>query len=240
MKLLSIVALIWICFASGCGQGSTQKPMPMRKWIPVQPWQTSNNAKDHAFSKIKIPQIVLFPSKKTFFIPKRWMPWLQDHGGNIATSREELEAVAVGQGEWDSEYASVLNAAFPFDRCCVHGGATPWSAGAGYRDVQLRVYDLEMPADKACEQFVAKSCEEIQRIIGHEIVPRTQKSGRWNRIVLSFDLRFYDYIATANVDCFFRAVGGNTIVFAFMHTQGNRDEDTITEIIESFDPEQLF
>jgi hypothetical protein len=47
--------------------------------------------------------------------------------------------VRVGHGEWDSEYASVVNASLPFEDCAAHVGGEGWGwQGLSFGDLQVR------------------------------------------------------------------------------------------------------
>jgi hypothetical protein len=49
--------------------------------------------------------------------------------------------VEIGAGEWDTEYAKVVNSAMGFQDCVAHVGGEGWGKdGSWFGDVQLRVY----------------------------------------------------------------------------------------------------
>ncbi len=90
---------------------------------------------------------------------KRGELWWADlgarrHSNNLHLSRDELELVREGSGEWDTEYAQVLALLLDFDQCAAHVGGSGWGAdGGGYGDLQLRVYRVsETP-----EEIVARA-----------------------------------------------------------------------------------
>jgi hypothetical protein len=58
-----------------------------------------------------------------------------------APREKELALVKIGAGEWDTEYARVVNSAMRFQDCVAHVGGEGWGKdGSSFGDVQLRVY----------------------------------------------------------------------------------------------------
>jgi hypothetical protein len=61
--------------------------------------------------------IRLLPSGASFKIPPAWVDWNRSNGGNLFLSPEELEKAKIGVGEWNRQFAEVVNATLPFEKC---------------------------------------------------------------------------------------------------------------------------
>jgi hypothetical protein len=147
---------------------------------------------------------------------------------------EQLDRVGNGAGEWEDEYARVCNAIFPFDRCAGHVGQAGWgNKGAGYGDLQVRVYDLESPLKTVEEDIARKSTDEIGQLISGTV--RVQKGDEhgWRRTVFSYGRFYYDYGATAYVDIRLKQVDRKTIGFVFMYTGYQSQDKVINDILHS-------
>ncbi len=81
------------------------------------------------------------PNGPSFEIPASWTSWYAQFRNNLHGTREELAAAKAGGGEWDREYAEVMNAILDHGHCGFQGGGDGWGdQGASYADLQLRVY----------------------------------------------------------------------------------------------------
>jgi hypothetical protein len=164
--------------------------------------------------------------------------WHSKFGNNLHLTHEHLDAVAIGGGEWDTEYASVCNSIFPFDRCATHIGDEGWGAEArSYGDLQVRVYDLLETVEAVQERIAAAGVRDVERLTGHPAdVQRSTESG-WLRQQLSYDRFYYDYGGTAHVEVRLHRFGDHTIAFVFMYVSEKQDE--ISTMLKSFEwPEQ--
>jgi hypothetical protein len=83
--------------------------------------------------------VALHPSGTTFEIPASFLKWHKQFKNNLHLSRAELQKVERGAGDWDTEYAKVINAVLPFDKCAVHIGGEGWGRDA------VSFADLQMP-----------------------------------------------------------------------------------------------
>ena len=82
-------------------------------------------------------------------IPGDWLASHEEGRNNLHLTRDELEQVREGAGEWDTEYAFVLAALLDFDDCSAHIGSEGWGLEAvSFGDLQLRIYRVgETPAE---------------------------------------------------------------------------------------------
>src|SRR5437016_455902 len=102
--------------------------------------QQSRNSLSHRATRSG-RTIILHPSEARFNIPADWLTWYNKFHNNLHLNAKELESVRVGQGEWDTEYALVVNSALSFQTCTAHVGGEGWGKkSSSFADVQLRVY----------------------------------------------------------------------------------------------------
>src|SRR3972149_6742452 len=93
--------------------------------------------------------IRLHPSGITLQIPQDWLEWNAEVHNNLHLTHRELRKVRRGHGEWDYEYARVVNAVLPFEHCAAHVGGEGWGWDAvSFGDVQLRAYVTSLTAQE--------------------------------------------------------------------------------------------
>jgi hypothetical protein len=206
------------------------------KVIQHDPWYTDNDPSRRPFASRHETTITLQPSKASFTIPQSWVEWHQRSGNNLHLTHAQLDAVARGEGEWDTEFASVCNAVFPFDRCCAHVGGEGWGRkSVSYTDLQVRVYELEESLRDVEIRINKDGVADVNRFSGHDPDLKQDLEAKWRQTVLSYVRFYYDYGATAHVDFRVRQFDRQTFVFVFMYTNSNEHEKTITSILESFE-----
>ena len=148
-----------------------------------------------------------------FEVPQAWLKWQSEHANNLHLSRPELEAVRVGAGEWDTEYAEVLAEVLDFDRCSAHVGGEGWGAAAvSFGDLQLRVYVVEEPPSDIIERLNDTLMGDYVTEISLEM------SQPWARAVLRWDNFYGDYGGPALVDLRLRRFEAATVVVAGMYS----------------------
>ncbi len=157
-----------------------------------------------------------------FEVPGAWLEWQTDFANNLHLSRPELEAVRVGAGEWDTEYAEVLAEVLDFDRCSAHVGGEGWGADAvSFGDLQLRVYVLEEAPGDVLERLG-------DTLMGAHVKDITvEMTQPWARAVLHWDNFYSDYGGPALVDLRLRRFEAATVVLAGMYSgdaQGSNAE----------------
>lgn len=114
--------------------------------------------------------IEIAPLGVSFRIPQRWLDWNRVLHNNLHLTEEELAAIKTGDdADWDPEYAIVVSAVLPFERCAIHAGAEGWGRrGVAYSDLQMRVYVL----DEAPEKIEAKVTSEGVQAVRTLFTPR--------------------------------------------------------------------
>jgi hypothetical protein len=168
-------------------------------------------------------------------VPQEWVERYDEYQNNFHLTHAQLNAVARGDGEWETQYASVCNSVLPFDRCAAHFGSQGWGTGVGsLTALQVRIYE------------VASSPEALERAIEEEgqadakrwtkLLPELNRdtSPLWKASVLSFPLWFEDYGGVATVEFRYRRVGERTFVFVFMYEAPGSQVKAIEGILDSF------
>lgn len=178
--------------------------------------------------------IRLSPSGATFMIPQEWLEWHAEFQDNLLFTREELEKIRYGSGEWDVEYAVIANTLLPFHACAAHVGSE-----SPYSGVQLRVYTTAIPPDrirKDALQSGLKIAYGLDDSIGKkEAKAETGRWKEWSRTSLRCFLYYEDYGDLARIDLFTQQFGVETVVFLFMY----RGDDAQIEDAEAWIPEIL-
>ncbi len=157
----------------------------------------------------------------SFHIPQAWVEWVNQYPDkpNIHLTAEQLKNVKDAEGEWDHEYALILNEALPFSSCLLHAGSEGWGLdGTTYTDLQMRVYVVESSVHETANAINKKASQAVEKVSGQIASPQTKKFGPWQNIRFDYDLKYEDYGATAEIDLYLQPSKNATIVFAFMHT----------------------
>jgi hypothetical protein len=200
-----------------------------------EPWYTQGDPDKRPFASRKNTMITLSPSKAAFEIPKDWVEWYDKFGNNLHLTRQEIDAAARGDGEWYTEFASVCNAALPFDHCSAHVGLFGWPKASAI-DLQVRVYDLEEEENAVASRIKDAGIADIKRFSGSEPVLKQESVNSWQRIFFSFNRSYGDYFGTAHVDFRQRRFENRTFVFVFMYIGEKNDmEKEIASILASFE-----
>lgn len=110
--------------------------------------------------------IEIAPLGVSFRIPQRWLDWSRGFHNNLHLTEEELAAVKTGdEADWDPEYATVVNAVLPFERCAIHAGAEGWGRqGVAYSDLQMRVYILDEVPEKVEAKVISKGVQAVRTL----------------------------------------------------------------------------
>lgn len=148
--------------------------------------------------------IKLSPLGASFHIPQDWLDWNRRFHNNLHLTRQDLESVKDGAGEWDTEYAKVVNAALPFNDCSAHVGGEGWGLqGSSFGDLQMRVYltdQSEKDIIKRISELAFAAAKTVRKNsqVNPTITP-PEHTGEWSRIITSYQLWYVDYGGTAHV-----------------------------------------
>jgi hypothetical protein len=216
MRLFA-TAIVAVLFLSSCHRAASPTAEPPR-------YATRDGQK-----------ITLHPSGVSFRVPQQWLEWNERFHNNLHLSRDELQQVRHGDGEWDKEYGNVVNAALPFADCAVHVGGEGWGReGSSFGDVQMRAYisdlsDREILARIHRQAVDAARREErpSPRLSGlAELTPDADvtdgQEQQWRKSVIRYPLWYGDYGGMARVRFYVAPIEKETLVLVFM---GGEDEE---------------
>ena len=202
--------------------------------IATHQLETNSPPRTHAerFSIRQGRTIQLHPSGITFQVPQGWLEWNSRFHDNLHLSREELEKVPTGTGEWDSEYSLVVNAALPFEDCAAHVGGEGWGLKSGsYGDLQMRAYVTDLSVSELLERIQGPGFNKAEKIgraegqkLGSEAHISVSREKDWQRATVSYPLWYYDYGGTAVIDFYVREAPPYRLVLVFMGGAGRPDE----------------
>lgn len=183
---------------------------------------------------------MLHPSGLQFDVPKTWVDRYSESGNNLHLTGKELDEVGHGAREWDDEYARVCNAVLPFDRCAAHVGGEGWGeAATSYGDLQVRVYDLEVPVKKVEDGIVGHNSDKIGQLIGGSVQIQRSNNDGWHQIIFSYGRIYYDYGETAHVDIRLTQIDAQSVAFVFMYTDYRSQERTIADMLQSLTKKEV-
>lgn len=178
--------------------------------------------------------IHLEPCGASFKIPEPWLKWHAEFKNNLHLSRADLAKVKDGEGDWDKEYAEVVNAVLPFSNCAAHAGGEGWGRqSVSFTDLQMRAYIVDMTPKQVQEKLSKDGVARASKFSKHVSVAQA-RHGDWSRGSVSYLLHYGDYGGTAQVDMYARAFATQTAVLVFMHIEDRDKEFEQEKILESF------
>ncbi|HWZ46279.1 MAG TPA: hypothetical protein VNW97_22595 [Candidatus Saccharimonadales bacterium] len=197
--------------------------------------QHERNSPPKAASRFATRQertIQLHPSGIRFQVPQDWLEWDSQFHNNFHLTREELQRVRTGAGEWDSEYGSVVNAALPFEHCAAHVGGEGWGVeGVSFGDLQMRAYVTDLSIREILESIQGPAFSQAEEIAkpeggktGSQAHISASRDKDWQRATITYPLWYGDYGGTAMVDFYMRDASPYRLVLVFMETGVRTDE----------------
>ncbi|MHC4527181.1 MAG: WD40 domain-containing protein, partial [Planctomycetota bacterium] len=176
-----------------------------------------------------------------FGVPQRWTTWYNEFKDNFHLSRQELDSVMQAEGEWDFEFATLVNSILPFQGCAAHVGGESWGKNSiSFADVQLRAYLLAGGPEGIEDAVRAMSTQRPSSIFGRghatydESFRLEQDSGSlWRKTRISYGAAYGDYGSTAHIDFRLRQFGSTAAAFVFMYTDHKDQQGTINQILGS-------
>jgi hypothetical protein len=171
-----------------------------------------------------------------FDVPQTWVTWSEEHVSrpNLHLTAAELDRVETTEGEWDREFALVVNAVLPFENCVAHVGSEGWGPhGMSYADLQVRAYVLTMSLEGIAAQAQSRGASVAEELAGTPPDLQEERQGEWTRNLIGFPLFYVDYGATAVVDARSRRLGDRTVAFAFMYTDHAPHDHEIDQMLDS-------
>ncbi|HRO45274.1 hypothetical protein [Agriterribacter sp.] len=186
---------------------------------------------------LKNREIISEDGKASFVIPEKWIKWHNENETypNLHLSIQELSTVKNAEGEWDKEFATYVNYLLPFENCFAHVGAEGWgSKGLSFADLQVRAYVFRSTSFDISSNSFMKKLNELPALI-KTITPSYafEKTGDWNRLLISYRCTFIDYSAVAFIDFRVKSFDKNALVFVFMFTDHTNHTIEIDNILNS-------
>lgn len=187
------------------------------------------------YSRLEGQKIILYPSGVSFRIPQQWLQWHERFHDNLHLTRDELEKVRDGDGEWDTEYGKVVNAALPFADCAAHVGGEGWGReGSSFGDVQLRAYISDLGERELLSRIHGQAFDAARRVARPfpasralaELAPGTDmtdgRERQWRKSIIRYPLWYGDYGGLARIRFYVATTEKETLVLVFM---GGEDEE---------------
>lgn len=187
-------------------------------------------------SRLQGDTIVALGRGLQFKIPPAWVRWHEENEAhpNLHLTPAELDEVRETEGEWDHEFALVVNAILPFEQCVAHVGGEGWGPrGMSYADLQARVYVMQQTPQEIEARARSQGAAAVSSLTGVPAALQQESGGEWRQTVLSYRRVYGDYGATALVDLRLRRFGDQTVAFAFMYTDHASHEAAIEAILDS-------
>lgn len=171
-----------------------------------------------------------------FEIPTAWVRWYEENEAhpNLHLTPADLDVVKETEGEWDREFALVVNAILSFNQCVAHVGSDGWGPqGISFADLQVRAYVLTATPEEIEKRTRSQGSAVVENLTGTRAVLQQEHIGTWRRTVIEYFRMYTDYGATAIVDLRMRRLNDRTIVFAFMYTDHTEHDTEINELLKS-------
>jgi len=186
----------------------------------------SESGSEH-FSTWQDATIRIQPSGAFLQLPRDWRTYL---------TRKEIEGVKKGKGEWQAEYANVMNAALPFPGCSLHAGQFGWDQGA-FLTLQMRAYVFNSDIGAVQKRIEANGFSAAKHLSSKNIskVALTETDlGQWHRILIAYDVSYGDYGGRANIEFYLSSHESWTIALVFMHVDSQKNASAVENILRSF------
>jgi hypothetical protein len=213
-------------------------PLPPRV-IQHEPWFINGDPAKRPFASRHGTTITLEPSKASLIIPDSWTEWYEERGNNIHLTREQIDCVARGDGEFHTEFASVCNTVLPFDRCSLHAGGEGWGREhvAGI-DFWMRAYDLQEAPEAVELRIAGEGLADAKRLSRKTPVLTRDLKSQWRQTCLAFEVFYFDgahaFMGTAIVDFRIQRFEKQTFAFVFMYSDYQPHGNEIASILASF------
>jgi hypothetical protein len=186
--------------------------------------------------------VKLRPSGVTFRVPQQWLEWYDKFHNNLHLTRGQLDKVENGDGEWDTEYGRVVNAALPFADCAAHVGGEGWGLkGTSFGDVQLRAYVTNLSPEEIVARLNGVAFDTARRVsrppptaialkeLAPDVSVNDEREGRWRRVAITYPLWYGDYGGVARIRFYIASIKEGTLVLVFM---GGEDQE-VQSILDS-------
>src|SRR5207253_10632811 len=126
---------------------------------------------------------------------KAWVEWNDKYHDNFHLLPDEIDRTGkVGMGE-DMRFASICNASFPMDCCCIHAGQEGWGAeGEVLYDLQIRYYEIPSSIDHVRERILGAGVQDCKRLAQCDPPVKCSEKPPWHFIALRFPGPYDDLV----------------------------------------------
>jgi hypothetical protein len=186
----------------------------------------SESGRDH-FSTLQGAAIRIEPVAASLQVPQDWVLYL---------TKQEIKSVKKGEGEWQTEYAKVLNAALPFAACSLHAGKYRWESPA-VGSLQMRVYVLDGTVEQVQKGISSKGFSAAKSLSSkhiHNAAIAVDEVGPWRRVIITYDAWYGDYGGKANLNFYASDHGPWTVAVVFLGGAGAENSLAVAKILHSF------
>jgi hypothetical protein len=196
-------------------------------------YRASPQPREQRYATRNGQNVILHPSGVTFRVPQQWLEWHDKFHNNLHLTREQLDKVEDGGGEWDTEYGQVVNAALPFADCAAHVGGEGWGLeGVSFGDVQLRAYVTELNPQEIFTRIHGAALNVARRVsrfaptvlqnLATDVSVTDGEEGPWRKAVIQYPLWYGDYGGVARIRFYVASIKGGTLALVFM---GGEDQE---------------
>ena len=186
-------------------------------------------------ARLEGARVTVVPSGANFLVPEAWLVRARAGTSNLHLTRASLDSVRDASGEWDREYAAVVNGVLPFDSCAAHVGGEGWGrAGTSFADLQARLY-IGAFDPSLVRAAVLTTGRAAAAAYFHPVSVDSGQTGAWARTSLRWEALYFDYGATANVEVYTKSRGQETAVLVLMFSSyPARQREEAALLLDSF------
>jgi hypothetical protein len=221
MRTLSLTVAVLALWLTQSKSAETKPPQEIRR----------------PYSTLEDSTVRLIPSGASFKIPQNWVGMYRTDRNNAFFSPEELERARVGIGEWNRQYAEVINGTLPFENCSAQAGANRWENSPGV-GIHMRAYVGKWSVEEVTKRVAGLGTAQVVNLDKNvsKVTFERITQGDWQVSTLTFYLSFGDYGGTARIDFFAHSFDKQTVVLVFMSIENDdTDKAQIQQIVNSFD-----
>jgi hypothetical protein len=232
-----------------CRSASSNRSHPLLRLVGYScVWALAYSAKAQETALVTRQGAVIrfHPFNVSLTIPTAWTTWYDSNHNNLHLTPPDLAKVRTAEGNWDRDYAQVVNAVLPFENCVTHVGAEGWGHDSySMADLQARVYFVDWPSNKVKQRIAVNGVSTARAISKRETGASNRKDvfvvnnnwGKWQRSVIRFGVRYHDPVdevqGTAFVEFYTQPLRRYTMVLAFMYANPESSVEDIRSIVSS-------
>jgi len=175
------------------------------------------------------------PYEASFEIPTEWLSEDARNKNpigpreNLYISWEQLDQLPNLNGDNEPD-AEIMDSVLPFELCAVHVGSKPWGNYLT-TDLEARVYVIDQNPVGFRDSLEKQGLERARGVYKTAEL-KTKQHGGWEGRVMSVLETGEHTLLFKDIEFYYRAFDGKTVVFVFVHQSGW--DKTIAEMLDSF------